>query len=681
MTIDFSRCLFLDFEARSRVNIKKVGAWAYAAHPSTQALCCGWAIGLAAPIQMWKADQDLPEAWFLHDGHWVAHNKDTEWRILAEKFGLNPRLWLDFAEVCSAAGLPRKLEEVAPVLGLTPKLGKAPLHMLCKPRKLSKTMLKAGDTAEFWEPDTAPEAFEQLYTYCARDVDIMREGITKLPPLNWVLPPAEMQLADANTAMNLMGVEVDVHSVNLAAKVVETHSAQLEARWAELMPGVNPRSPVVVATVLGTENVRKDTVRDELKHATGDRAEALTILKTLKTAAVKKLDAMLSRAITVSGKPKIHGAMVFHGAGRTGRWSSYGVQLQNMLRGLGASSPDWPAIDEGEGATDRAFGHLNAGLLDLMYDNPTRTVAAMMRGFLWDPVQGLLSGDYSQIEARILVTWAGQADAVEDYRAGVDRYKKLASGIYNVPIELVTKNQRFMGKQGILGAGYGVGKYGFQRMLKETYDIDMSLEEADRVVQAFRAQHPKVKALWYAVERLAKQVLLEQPDHLVCHPAVPRISMRMVKKWLAVRLPSGRCLWYFDPQLVPKDQQTYSEEMADEGFELKDVQPFVPDNFNSEILYQGRDNKNGGHWATVKTYGGMLVENITQAMARDVMAEAMLRLAAIGLPPCMTEHDSITSPGPAERLAEFEAAMRQTPKWWPELPLDVEVSHEMRYQK
>jgi DNA polymerase len=209
----------------------------------------------------------------------------------------------------------------------------------------------------------------------------------------------------------------------------------------------------------------------------------------------------------------------------------------------------------------------------------------------------------------------------------------------------------------VLGAGYGVGKKGFQANLKNDFDMELTEEEAERVVHAYRAANPRVVSLWYAVDRLAKQTILEQPQRLICSNEVPRIGMRMVRKWLVIRLPSGRCLWYFEPELL-----------RDEDGRLR-------------IVYWGRDVKLGGRWGRVDTYGGKLVENVTQAMARDVMAEALLRLVAAGFRPNMTIHDEIVAPGPASRLAEFEAVMLQPPAWWRDLPLAVDVKHKRRFQK
>lgn len=657
MPLDLSTCLYLDFEARSEADIGEVGARAYAEHPTTELLCCGWVIGLQDEVHMWLPGEPFPLEWLLHAGAWVAQNKDTERFLLQYKLDIivPSARWVDLATVASAAGMPRNLHDIGEALHLpVKKQSKTALLALARPRKLSK-----NNTSKWWTPEERPELYAQLYDYCKGDVDVMRKALAALPPFEQVMPPKEQRLAVLTDAMNDEGVALDVQSVRLAQEVVAAHGAQLRAEFAQLYPDVNPRHAPSVAKALGIDNARKETVRDALKDIFEEprKRRALELLKTIKTASTAKLNAMVNH---LCADGRLHGAMVFHGAGRTGRWSSMGVQLHNLMRGLAVSTPDWPAVDTSDGAMEKFFTTLQEGLVDIIYPDPTRAVAAAMRGFIWDDTDGLLSGDFSQIEARVLVAWARQENMVAAFRDKKDPYKIMAARIYSKDPEHVNKDERFMGKQSVLGAGYGVGKFGFQSMLKTIYDVDVSDEEAERIVMAYREANPRVRALWYAVERLAKQVLLTKPPHFICASDVPLIAMRIAKvaggEWLVMRLPSGRCLWYYEPELVQ-------------------------DGGRSRIVYWGRDIKLGGRWARVETYGGKLVENATQAIARDVCADAMLRLSATGYRVALQVHDEVVAPGPAHKLDEYKSIMIQPPKWWPDLPVDVEAQHERRYQK
>lgn len=375
--LDLNQCLYLDFEARSHVSIKDVGAYVYSQHPSTEILCCGWTVGLDAPIEMWLPENPIPDAFSDFDLTWVAQNKDTERLMLKYKMDIHPTHWVDLATWASAAGMPRNLHDIGTSLGLTVEKGsKTALLAFARQAKATKR-LPARWAAE---RETHPELWEQLLTYCRTDVDVMRKACAALPPFHWVLPAKEVRLGLLTDKMNDLGMPVDVVSVHLAKEVCERHLAILRAEFDQLFPGVNPRHAPSAAAALGIENSQKDTVRDALKWETNvQTARGLELLKTIKTASIAKLKAIIDRTTSDN---KIHGAMVFHGAGRTGRWSSMGVQLHNLVRGLGVGTPDWPAIDTSPDAMDTFFGCLALGIVDIVYENPTRATASAMRGFL-----------------------------------------------------------------------------------------------------------------------------------------------------------------------------------------------------------------------------------------------------------------------------------------------------------
>lgn len=661
MPLDLASLLYIDFEARSELDIRKVGAHVYATHPSTEPLCAAWCVG-DGPMQLWKMGEPVPPQWqeLAYTMTWVAHNKDTERLILYHKFGITVPDWIDTATLASQAGLPRASDEVCQALGLPPTGDTSAMLQLARPRKASQ-----DNQDRFWTPETRPDLFTKLYAYCQDDTESARRILKALPPWHWLVSNKERILELLTDKMNSRGLVVDLDGVFAAKAEVRLHTERLKTEFQTVMPGVNPKSATKRAEALGMYSTDKEAVRDELRrlkrdpnHDNWSRVKALEIIKTLNTAATGKLDAFQQRT---SSDGKLHGAMVYCGAGRTWRWSSMGVQLHNLLRGLGSGSVDWPAIDTSENATDLAFGALHNDIFSELYDNPTRAVAAMMKGFLVGP---FLMGDYSQIEPRVGAMLSRQTSLLEAFRNRKDPYISLASEIYSVPPDRVNTDQRFMGKQGVLGCGYGLGPDGFIGMLKTIYGIDVSEEEAKRIVFTYRRMNPDIVAFWYNLEYLVKQGVLEQWQSFHTSPNCPGIGVRMYKSWLVIRLPSGRCLWYFQPELV----------VGDRGLELH---------------YWGRNPKYGGRWMRVKTYGGKLTENITQAVARDIMAEAMLRLEAHGYEVLMTVHDEIVCnacPGgdPAKDvlpIAKFEEVMLQPPAWMREIPLAVDVQLTERYQK
>jgi DNA polymerase len=656
MRLDFSKLLYIDFEAQSELDIREVGAFVYTEHDSTTILCAAWCIG-DGEIQLWKEGEPVPLEWYARpdDDRWfVAHNHDTERQILLKKFGIKIDWWLDTASLASCAGLPRSLWDVSQALHLDQQkhrqyVDDSVMLQLARPRKASK-----DNPAKFWRPETRPDLFEKLYDYCKNDVSVMREILKTLPPHHWMISSKERQLENLTNSMNETGVKVDLHGIGLAALEVETHGDAMTEEFKQITGGVNPKSNIKAAKALGLLAVDKESLRDALKLAnlSGPKRRAIELKKTINTAAVTKLKAFANRT---SRDGRLHGSMVYCGAGRTWRWSSMGVQLHNLIRGLGSGSVDWPAVDTHEDATQIAFDSLHNGVLSELYDNPTRTVASMMKGFLLGP---FYIGDFSQIEPRVGAKLAGQVSMLDRFRLKQDPYIALASVIYGVAAERVSKDQRFMGKQGVLGCGYGLGRHGFINMLKTIYDIEVSEEEAQKVVTAYREMNPQIVSFWYDLERLVKQAVLEQWQEFHTSPRCPGLATRTYKSWLCIRLPSGRILWYFEPELVPGER----------GFELH---------------YWGRNPKYGGKWMRVKTYGGKLAENVTQATARDIMAEAMLRLTEVGFEVLMTVHDEIVcAAGPNSiDLELFEHVMRQEPEWFKGIPLNVDVQYAERYQK
>lgn len=296
---------------------------------------------------------------------------------------------------------------------------------------------------------------------------------------------------------------------------------------------------------------------------------------------------------------------------------------------------------------------------------PISAISAILKGFIIGPIW---SGDFEQIEPRVLNKLAGQEDYLDIFRAGTDPYMGLASLATGKPVGQVTKkdsvdsrgkvvkSDRFLGKQGELSCGYGVGPQGFINNMKEKFDVDIEFDMAERIVKSYRNLHWKVVKLWKGVEKLAKAALSSQSQVWLSSTECPGISFRCYKTWLCLKLPSKRILWYFEPELMAGD-------------------------YGLEIWYWGRDVNRGGMWTRVKTYGGKLVENITQALARDVMAESMLRLEEFGEELLFTVHDEIVGRHLGTSPSAIESIMKEQPSFWSGLPLAVKVTVSNRYQK
>lgn len=637
--------LFVDLETRSELDVKKVGPYVYAEHPSTELLCAAWALnqnGIGVWVPGVNDAAALPQTPGLT---FVAHNADFEREVLAAK--VNPFFgsasWLDTAALAARMGLPRDLESLGDFFGQPKDVeGARVMQQLAKPRRPSR-----DNPAKWWTPETKPEAFVRLYKYCRQDVVVLRLLFERLLPLD----PMEAEVHRLTESMNRRGIRVDLEAIPKAQRVIHDASVHLAQRFRELT-GHPVKSYARVAQALGLTDVRKPTVRNALR-APGtppEKQEALRIYQTLARSSTAKLQALARRT---SGDGRLRGALVYCGAERTGRWSSWGVQLQNFPRGLGP-------------LTETAFQALDAGVLGEVFTGMERphperpldavgTVAEMLRGFLRGP---FLVGDLAQIEARALAWLARERDLVQLFRAHGDPYCTMASRIYGRDITKQDKAERFMGKQVVLGAGYGLGARKFRGMLDEVYDIAIDEPFARRVVTTYRRANPFIVGFWGRLERAFRFATTNRSKRIqvMADNETPQLFMGVGQVggvlYTFIELPSGRRMFYANPRVSA----------------------------DGTLHYFGRDLYRGGAWGEVKTYGGKLAENVTQAVSRDLLAAAMLRLDKAGFPLVATVHDEVVAEG-KDRLDEFARLMTEAPSWAGGLPIEAECFITERYRK
>jgi DNA polymerase len=355
---------------------------------------------------------------------------------------------------------------------------------------------------------------------------------------------------------------------------------------------------------------------------------------------------MLNR---VSADGRLRGALVYGGAERTLRFSSWGVQIHNFPRGLGEM-------------TDQAFDALALDVLGELFVGTERQapaapadaislVAEMLRGFMVGP---FMSGDYSQIECRTLCWLADETSMLDIFRAKGDPYCAMASKVYGRPITKKDKGERFMGKQIVLGCGFQMGHIRFRNMLDEIYDVEVDEVFAKKVISIYRASVPKIVQLWKTLQNGFTYVIQNKSIKVKVGPVFMGTETIGGVFYATITLPSGRRLWYADAQI--KDR---------------------------EIRYYGRNIYKGGVWELVPTHGGKVAENCVQAIARDVMVGAMLRLAEAKFQMLFTVHDEIVAEDDPtrDRLQEFRDVLVQPPAWASGLPLDVDIVRSLRYRK
>ena len=390
-------------------------------------------------------------------------------------------------------------------------------------------------------------------------------------------------------------------------------------------------------------------ILDEVKAARFKRM--LEIRQALGRAAVKKLPAFLAR-VQADGRARSN--LMYHGAG-TGRWTAKGIQLQNLpSRDLAIEA------EEVEGALRAA----EMGLLESLYGGAQEVATACIRGLLIAaPGTRFICADYSSIEGRVCAWMAGEETVLQSYLDKLDLYKVAASGAFRTAYELVTKAQRQVGKVIELFCQYQ-GSLGAVKKACINYGVKIPDEEAKAAIAAWRESRPATTALWKQLESAAMSAV-QQPGTMYVYRA---IRFKVIGKWLLMRLPSNRLLYYYQPEIVSKEMPW----RTDNGDPvLRDV-----------VSFYGVDSVTK-HWQRQYGYGGLWAENAVQATARDLMANAMLNIEAAGYPLVLTVHDELLAevPNGHGTVQEFEELCCQLPTWAEGLPVSAEGWEGRRYRK
>lgn len=693
--------VLIDFETRSIAKLgskDSVGAHKYAEHPSTTILCMGYLL----------PDEEEPSIWWpfygepmpdiikkaVEDG-WMfeAHNAGFEraiWKTIIERdYDVPlPKNWHDTMAACAYRSLPLSLDDATEVLNLAhkkDKRGKQLLRKLCQPQKLTKKDIKEGKEWPNWCDDAA--LMEELGEYCKQDV----RAEHALSKAIRDLPEDEYEVWCMDQEINDLGVYVDIGAVEAADKIRADVEVKLEAELGKVTGGaVNSGSELAKmlewiaprANNLGIfiDNLQAETVEEwikKLKDDTDEDASAihrvLQIRQTLSKASAKKLAKFISMRCDDG---RIRGLLQYHGAG-TGRWAGRGLQPQNFPR------PDEKLVKDQKGephgaAMERlveAIRSADPDLVELLYGDPMAAIASGLRGLITAaPGKELYVADFSAIEARVLAWVAGEQwkldafagiDRGEGYKGSKDIYLATASGVFGYPC--LTKEthgvERQTGKTCELAFGYqgGVGAW------RKFDDSDKwTDDEVNEKKNQWRASHPNVVELWYGLEEAAVQAVLTGRAHKYMS-----ITYQVVNsscgKWLACKLPNNRCLWYYNPRLE-QNRMPWQK----------------PGEWKYQVVYEGRDSKKGGAWNDIRTYGGMLTENVVQAISRDLMVEAMFRVRKADYPIVLTIHDEIIGErdkGTGGDFGEFSRLMAIVPDWIPGIPIAVSGYRAERYRK
>lgn len=684
----------LDFETRSEADLKSVGAWMYSRHPSTDVMCLGWSDG--TDRGQWRMGDAPPKELFLRllfprAYVAVAHNAFFEYciwlNVCHEKYGwitMPDDMWRCSASKAASCSLPRGLADAGKALNL--KVVKEETEGSWAMKKMSKPCRPTkNDASSPWHE--SEDDWQKMLAYNTNDVDAEEELDAALPDLS----PRELAIWQMTERINRRGLGIDVKGCEAAVKIAGAHAAQLTKEFQSItgLESAGQRAKFTVwlaANGVTIPNTQADTLdallrdqatRPHVRHAVG-------IVRALGRSSIKKYRAMLNMADT-DGRAR--GTLIYCGAQRTGRWSGSGLQPHNFKR-------------EGPPDMDLAWDDIHTGDLEwvkMIYGDPLEFLSRAVRGALWAPPgRQLYSGDFAQIEVRKLFWLSGEKAGLDTFRRGEDMYCDMALMIFNRKVTKADSEKRFLGKQATLALGFGAGYIKFlihcldlgaplftwaqvcdavpaadrvdilnwimredyknvvKRMKLAGYPYDMpvlrALVLAKYVVNRYRTRYKNtVVKFWHDLEN-AVRAALGSPGREF---RAGKVSYVMGKKFLNCRLPSGRVMRYFEPEISEAGDVTYM-------------------------------NMEEGQWVRVKTYGGKLAENATQASARDIEAEALLRLEDSPYRDIvMTVHDDATSETDAGvgSVEEFAGIMSQSPTWCPDIPIKVDAWVGRRYHK
>lgn len=642
----------IDFETRSDIDLKKQGVYVYARSPFTEILCMAYKID-GRQTKIWKRGEPFPSDIDMSSS-FFAQNAPFEFEIWNEvgvkKYGWPElpieKLYCTLAMALTHA-LPGSLEKMAPALGIEKQkdmAGNRVMLQLSRPRKI----LEDGSYI-WWEEADAPEKFEALYAYCIQDVEVEAEADERMLPLQ----PSERELWLLDHKINSRGIQIDIPSVKKAIDVIYDEKIRLDKEMQKVSNGkiASASASVQIKDYLvergvDAESVTKSDVLDLLKltNLPDDCRRILEIRQEGSKSSTAKLRAMLLRA---NADGRVRGCHQYHGAG-TGRWSGRGIQTQNLPR---------PNLKQEDIEGVIANLHKGADYIDLFYGAPTSAISDCIRSLITAaPGKDLIVVDFAAIEARVLAWLAGQEDVLEIFRTHGKIYEAQAAGIYNVRFEDVTKDQRQIGKVAILALGYQGGVGAFQSMAKN-YGVVVSDKRADEIKVAWRKANPKIVQYWYDLDNAAVQAVLNPGKNFKAGHIERQVTFRVAGSFLMCRLPSGRILYYPYPKI--------------------EVNKFGRDS----VTYMSEDVT--GKWVRMSYYGGLAAENITQAVSRDLLAEAMLNLEKEMYEVVMHVHDEIVCEVDKKfgTLKNMITIVCKLPAWAKDLPIASEGFRAKRYRK
>ena len=741
-----TRILHNDFESRGVIDLKRVGTHNYVKHPLTKILMWAWAID-NGPVHLWEPHLGpMPEEALdaLRDPSVskAAWHANFERSLFAEKLDIIIPIeqWIDPMVNARYFSLPGSLEKVGEVLNIPVNLRKSAegedlIKLFCVPRPQKKlrrpatnenTLFDISPTEEtsptyvFADHTTHPEEWKSFGGYCRQDVVAERAIGERLEHKSCApLPEREKKLWFLDQHINAFGMPADRKFVENSYTLALRNKNELFEEQKKLTGLENPNSSTQMLKWARERGYPRNSLKKEsviaVLNDTGNEVtdECRKVLELRKLSGKTSYTKLAALSLALSDDDYLRDQFLFMGSARAGRWSGRQVQLHNMARPIKAL--------EVEGALDLARQLILAADYDGLkkkFGSVIDVVTSCIRSaFVAPPGMRFNVCDLNAIENRVLGWMTGEEKILDVFRtlssSGRKRcpYLTFACVMYNIPYDVLerayyekkdpdAKEKRQVAKPAVLGCGYRLsggewkenrygdlvktGLWGYA----ENMGISISQELAQESVKQFRAEYHKVVQAWYEYEDAVLRCLSGQGPQEMCsngpkdetygcqllgraHHHLIWCDRRVRKDGsfvLRIHLPSGRSLHYVDAQIVEKE------------FPSRDGGTYK----KKSMAYMGINQENK-MWDLIYTHGGKFVENVDQAIARDVLAEGMLECNDIGLQVCGHIHDELITlsedSDEAPGLSDLKAIMSRTPVWAPGLPLDADGYQDSYYHK
>lgn len=651
--------LFADSETFSSVPIRN-GVSAYAAAEDFEVMILQYAVddGPVTVLDLTAGDRPdeflrlVPQAEKI-----VFHNSFFDRTVLREDgiVTLKPEQIHDTMVNALCHGLPGGLDKLCTIFKVPTDLakdkrGKELIQLFCKPRPKNMKLRRATR-------DTHPAEWQQFLDYAGSDILAMRDVYRKMPRWSFFDNPTEFEIWCIDQRANDRGFQVDMDFARAAVEAVTEEKLRLKERASEMTNG-DVESATKRDQVLRWALEQHGVKLPDLKAGTIERRleddsipEPLKDLLRVRLSAAGAATAKYKKVLeVVSPDGRIRGGLQFSGAARTQRWSGRLFQPQNLVR-----PPEGFDVNGLILATLRGWDTLVLISADINAE-----LAYACRGLIIAAKgRKLVTSDLKNIEGRVLAwlsneTW--KLDYFRDFDEGkaADLYKVTYSRCFDVPLEDVTKEQRQSGKVAELACGYQGAVGAFSSMAMSLGIEDFPEEQIVRVVKAYRAANENIRTFWKDLEDACREAILNPGLEVHCR----RVSFIKQGAWLRIKLPGGGSLSYARPKV------------GDDG---------------KTITYWGL-NSYTRRWEEIATYGGKLAENITQRVARDIIAYALPSVEAAGFLLVLTVHDEVITEAPddpsysVELLNSLLCAARDWPGF-DELPLAAEGFEAYRYRK